>query len=542
MLGQMMDTPLTITSMMQHAQRMYPATEIVSVTHDHVRHRYTFGDAFGRIRQLANALKGLGLQSGEVVGTLAWNDFRHFELYYAVSCSGMVCHTINPRLFPQQIEYIINHAEDKWLFVDLLLLGLIQPLAHKLSGVKGVVVLSDAAHMPAGLPANWHCYESLLASQSDRFEWPQLDENTASSLCYTSGTTGNPKGVLYSHRSTVLHSMVQVSPDAMCLSRKDVVLPIVPMFHANAWGLPYAAVMVGAKMVFPGPKLGCGETLTDLINDERINYAAAVPTIWQLLAQYLQQSGRRIDPLKYVLVGGAACPLALMEVFESAWGVDVMTGWGMTEMSPVGTVNLTAKYKQEMSREQYTKLRVRAGSPLYCVEMKIVDDADRELPWNGEAFGALKVRGPWIAKAYFKGEGASAFDSDGWFDTGDVATITAEGVMQITDRSKDVIKSGGEWISSIDLENTACSHPAVAQAAVIGVPHPKWDERPLLIVVKKPGIEVTTQEILGFLDGKIAKWWLPDDCVFVDTLPMTATGKISKKDLRVQFANYKTGQ
>ena len=538
MLGLMMDSQLTITSMMQHADRMYPQSEIVSITHDHTRHRYTFREAFVRVRQLANALVALGLKPGDVVGTLAWNDFRHFELYYAISCAGMICHTLNPRLFPQQIEYIVNHAEDQWLFVDLTLLGIVKPLVDKLPGVKGVVVLTSAQHMPVGLPSNWHCYETLVETQSDRFDWPRLDENTASSICYTSGTTGNPKGVLYSHRSTVVHSMMQISPDAMCLSRRDVVLPIVPMFHANAWGVPYAAVMVGAKMVFPGPRLSDGATITDLINDERINYAAAVPTIWQLLLQYLKQSGRRIDPLKYVLVGGAACPLTVMEQFETDYGVDVMTGWGMTEMSPVGTVNLSARYKHLMTRDEYTRARVRAGSPLYGVEMKIVDEQDRELPWNGEAFGALKVRGPWIVQSYFKAD-APAVDADGWFDTGDVATITADGVMQITDRAKDVIKSGGEWISSIDLENTACSHPAVAQAAVIGIPHPKWDERPLLIVVKKPDAELAREEMLGFLDGKIAKWWMPDDCVFVDTLPMTSTGKISKKDLRIQFADHR---
>ena len=538
MNGLMMDVPATITSLMQFAENVHPNTEIVSVTADNPRHRYTFADAFRRTRKLANALQALGVARGERVGTLAWNDYRHFELYYAVSCAGMVCHTINPRLFAEQIEYIVNHAEDRVLFLDPMFIPLLEPLQSKLPGVKHYVVLTDEQHMPATELPGAISYEALIEPHSDSYDWPALEETAACALCYTSGTTGHPKGVLYNHRSTVLHTYASCLPDALGISRSDVILPIVPMFHVNAWGVPYGAVMAGAKLVFPGPKMGDGETLAALINEERVNLSAGVPTVWLALLNYLVESGKRVDSLKRIVVGGAACPLSIMEDFEEKFGVYTHAAWGMTEMSPVGTFNSRLD-RQALGEAEYAKLRVKAGRPIYGVEIKIVDDDNRPLPWDGVAFGALKVRGPWICSEYFKLESSEAHDQDGWFDTGDVATIDADGNMQITDRSKDVIKSGGEWISSIDLENTAVAHPAVAEAAVIGVYHPKWTERPLLLVVKKADAEVSREELLAWFDGKVASWWVPNDVVFVDSLPHTATGKLSKKDIRQQMADYR---
>jgi 3-(methylthio)propionyl---CoA ligase len=538
MNGLMMDVPLTITSIMHHADRVNGDSEIVSVTRDDPRHRYRYRDAFRRTRQLANAIAGWGLARGDRVATLAWNDYRHFETYYAAACSGYVCHTINPRLFPEQIVYIINHAEDRAVFVAPDFLPLVEAVADKCPGVEHWVVLTDEAHMPETSLEGAICYERLVHGHSDRFDWPELDEQQACALCYTSGTTGNPKGVLYSHRSTLLHAYATLMPDALGLSHNDAVLPIVPMFHVNAWGLPYAAPMVGAKIVFPGSKMGDGETLTALMNEEQVTRSAGVPTVWLNLLAYLRESGKTVESLQQVIVGGAACPLSIMEAFERH-GVETRVGWGMTEMSPLGSANASWDARAAYAPETFAKLRQKAGRPIFGVEMKIVDDDGKELPWDGEAYGSLKVRGPWICDRYFKLEGTDAHAETGWFETGDVATIDPEGYMAITDRTKDVIKSGGEWISSIDVENVAADHPKVAEAAVIGRYHPKWSERPLLIVVRAVGGEdLTAEEMLAWFEGRIARWWTPDAVEFVDELPHGATGKIQKVDLREHFKDY----
>jgi fatty-acyl-CoA synthase len=534
----MMDRPLLISAILRHAELQHPNREIVSITADHPRHRYTFREAFARSRKLANALLRLGLQRGDRVATLAWNDFRHFEIYYGVSCSGFVSHTINPRLFEEQIAYIVNHAEDRWLFLDPAFVPLIEKLQSRLSKLEGYVILTDDAHMPATTLPRARSYESLIASESDQFEWPEFDERTASSLCYTSGTTGDPKGVLYSHRSTLLHTYAAALPDAMGLAGSDVVLPVVPMFHVNAWALPYGCAMVGAKLVFPGPKMGDPETLQSLIESEQVTFAAGVPTVWQGLIAYLEKTGKSIDSLLRVLSGGSAVPLALMNQLRER-GVEVMQAWGMTEMSPIGTIRCLSPEAAQLPATERDALRAKQGRTVFGVELKITDDDNKELPRDGKAFGALKVRGPWIVSSYYKRDNDPAFGADGWFNTGDVATICPLGYLQITDRTKDVIKSGGEWISSIELENLAVAHPAVAQAAAIAIPHSKWQERPLLVVVLKAGASVTREELLEFYLGKVAKWWIPDDVVFVDKLPLTATGKLSKLQLRQQFTDYK---
>ncbi|MFT5693518.1 MAG: acyl-CoA synthetase (AMP-forming)/AMP-acid ligase II [Oceanicoccus sp.] len=538
MHGLMMNSSLTITSMMEYADKIHSSTEIVSVTSDNPRHRYTFSDAFKRVRKLANCLQKLGAKKEDCIATLAWNDYRHFEIYYAVSCSGMVCHTINPRLFPEQIEYIINHANDQFILLDVAFFPLIEQLKDKIPSVKGIIVMTDAANMPETTLDNVYCYETLLESESDEFSWPEIDELDASALCYTSGTTGHPKGVLYNHRSTVLHTFTACLNDVMGLAREDVVMPIVPMFHVNAWGLPYVSAVVGNKIVFPGAKMADGETLTALINEEGVTYSAGVPTVWLALLKYLETTGKTIDSLKSVIVGGAACPLSIMEEFEDSHGVYTHVAWGMTEMSPLGTFNPKLD-RAALGESEYARMRVKAGRCIFGVDLKIVDDDNNELPWDGKAFGALKVKGPWVCSHYFKLDESDVHDAEGWFDTGDVATIDPEGFMQITDRSKDVIKSGGEWISSIDLENTAVDHPSVIEAAVIGMPHEKWTERPLLLVIKKPDSDLTREEMLGFFKGKVASWWIPSDCLFVDELAHTATGKLSKKDLREQFKDYR---
>jgi acyl-CoA synthetase (AMP-forming)/AMP-acid ligase II len=537
MNGLMMETQLTITSIMEHADRINGKSEIVSVTGDNPCHRYTYKDAFQRVRKLANALQGVGFNQGDRIATLAWNDYRHFELYYAISCSGQVCHTINPRLFPEQIDFIINHAEDQWIFADPMFVPLLESLKDQLPTVRGYVIMTDQAHMPQTNLANAHCYETFIADQADTFNWPDLDENTASSMCYTSGTTGNPKGVLYSHRSTVLHSIVGSMPDLMRLSCNDVVMPIVPMFHVNAWGTAYNAPMTGAKLVFPGPKMADGETLTKLINTEKVNYSLGVPTVWLALVGYLNASGKTVETLSSVVCGGSACPLSLIKEMERH-GVMVHMGWGMTEMSPLGSYNRPMEWMADATEEEQDTYRVRAGRMVYGVEMRIVDEDHNELPWDGIASGLLLVKGPWVISGYYRLDEKPALDADGWFDTGDMASIDEYGYVTITDRVKDVIKSGGEWISSIDVENAAMGHSDVQEAAVIGVADPKWTERPLLIVIPVEGVTPDKDSILASLEGKIAKWWIPGDCVFVEEIPHTATGKISKKDLRDQFKDY----
>lgn len=540
MLGLMMDMPLTLTMIMRHGERNHGNQDIVSVTADAPRHRYTYRDCFRRARQLANALERLGAGPDARIGTLAWNDYRHLELYYAISCSGRVCHTINPRLFDEQIEYIVNHAEDTFVFTDPAFVPKLEQLATRLPGVRGYVVMTDAAHMPSTTLPNVHCYETLLAGEDDVYAWPALDEKTASGLCYTSGTTGHPKGVLYNHRTAVLMAYGAALPDACNLSALDGLLPIVPMFHVNAWGLPFAGILVGAKLVFPGPGLSNPELLTDLITEEGVTVSAGVPTVCLPLLAYARESRRSLQPLARIAIGGSACPLSMMEEFRDRHGVRVLHAWGMTEMSPLGTVNADTRASLHWEGEARVAQMLSQGRAIPGVELKIVDDDDRELPWDGVAVGALKVRGLWVSRDYYRLDGTGgAHDADGWFATGDVCSIDPHGFMRITDRAKDVIKSGGEWISSIDLENTAVGHPAVAEAAVIGVAHPKWQERPLLVVVRKPDASLTREDLLGWLDGKVAKWWIPDDVVFVHDLPHTATGKISKLELRKRLGDYR---
>jgi fatty-acyl-CoA synthase len=540
MKGLMMDTPLLISSIAQHAERFHGDREIVSVTADDPRHRYTFREAIGRARRLANVLERLGVKQGDRVASLAWNDYRHLEIYYGVSGSGYVCHTINPRLFPEQIVFIINHAEDRFVCVDAMFVPLLEAVADKIPNVEGFIVMTDEAHMPDTSLPNVMCYETLLASESPDFEWPELDERSASALCYTSGTTGNPKGVLYTHRATILHAYATLAVDVAGASSRDVVMPVVPFFHVNAWGIPYTALMAGAKLVLPGPKMGDGEALYELIDSEDVTKAFGVPTVWLALLQYTEKTGKRLEKLEQSLVGGAAVPRAMIETFRDKHGVELRQGWGMTETSPIGTVNTIKAGLEGLSKDEQLDLATKAGRGIFGCELRIVDDEGNELPWDGDAFGALQVRGPWVCSDYFKLDGGGgAHTDDGWFDTGDVATIDAQGYLAITDRTKDVIKSGGEWISSIELENTAMDHPAVAEAAVIGVAHPKWTERPVLVVVKAAGEEISRDEMLAYFDGKVATWWVPNDVVFVDELPHTATGKISKIELRKQLADYR---
>ena len=539
MHGLMMNSPLLISSLAEHAAKFHGDREIVSVTADNPRHRCTIRDAVGRSKQLANALDQLGLAQGDRIATIAWNDYRHLELYYGVSGAGYVCHTINPRLFPEQLIFIINHAEDRWIFTDVMFVPLLEKLLPQIRNVEGFVVMTDEAHMPETSLPNAICYETLIGSESSEYEWPELDERSASALCYTSGTTGDPKGVLYDHRSTVLHAYAAPAPDIMNLSSTDCVLPVVPLFHVNAWGIPYSCLMVGAKLVFPGPKMGDGAALFELMDAENVTMALGVPTVWLALLQYCASEGKRLDTLKYTLVGGAAVPRSMIEEFRDQHDVELRQGWGMTEMSPLGTCNSLKAGLESLSPDERLDLATKAGRGIFGCELRIVDDEGKELPWDGVAYGALQVRGPWICSDYFKLEGsAGTHTADGWFDTGDVATIDPQGYMAITDRTKDVIKSGGEWISSIELENAAMGHPAVAEAAVIGVAHPKWTERPLLVVVQAEGQQVEKAEVLGFLKGKVADWWIPNDAVFVDELPHTATGKVKKIELRKQFADY----
>jgi fatty-acyl-CoA synthase len=539
MNGLMMDTPLLISSIAEHVAKFHGEREIVSVTHDNPRHRYNWGEAISRVRQLANALDRLGIRRGDRLATIAWNDYRHLEIYYGVSGAGFICHTINPRLFPEQLVFVINHAEDRWIFVDPMFVPLLEKLADQIKGVEGFIVMTDAAHMPDTSLKNVHCYETLIGTESSDYEWPDLDERAASALCYTSGTTGDPKGVLYNHRSTILHAYAGVAPDVMCLRSRDSLLPVVPLFHVNAWGIPYSAAMVGAKLVMPGPKMGDGETLFTLLEEEGVTLALGVPTVWLALLQYTEQANKRLSTLERTVIGGAAVPRSMIEAFQEKHDVVVCQGWGMTEMSPLGTINTPKAGLESLTSDEKLDLATKAGRGIYGCELRIVDDDGNELPWDGDAYGPLQVRGPWICSDYYKLEGGGgSHTNDGWFDTGDVATIDPSGYMAITDRTKDVIKSGGEWISSIELENTVMGHPAVAEAAVIGVAHPKWTERPLLVAVLAKDQTADEAELLNFFEGKVASWWIPSDVVFVDELPHTATGKVKKIELRRQFADY----
>jgi fatty-acyl-CoA synthase len=537
-MGQMMDQPLLISTILDFAARHYGSSEIVSQRVEGDLHRYTFRDCHRRAKQLAQALRQLGVQMGERVATLAWNGYRHLEAYYAVSGSGAVLHTINPRLHPEQLAYICNHAEDQYLLFDACFLPLVQAIAPHCRTVKGWILLGDAGAMPAAASMpNLLCYEDLLAAQDGDYTWPVFDENAAATLCYTSGTTGNPKGALYSHRSTVLHAYASALPNVLNVSSRDAVMPVVPMFHVNAWGLPYSVPLSGAKMVFPGPALD-GKSVYELMEKEKVTFSAGVPTVWLGLINYCLQNNLKFSTFRRTVIGGSACPPAMMNTLIDDFGVEVIHGWGMTEMSPLGTTGgLLAKH-MDLPKQEQRKILQKQGHAIYGVDMKIVDELGEELPWDGVSAGNLLVKGPWIIASYFRHEGGDVLEN-GWFPTGDVATIDADGFMQITDRAKDVIKSGGEWIGTIDLENIAMSHPAVMQAACIGVFHPKWDERPLLVVVLRAGHELGREELLAHFDGKVAKWWLPDDVVFAQTLPVGGTGKIQKNKLREQYREYR---
>jgi len=537
MLGAMQDWPLLVWKLIDHAATNYPAVEIVTQTVEGPLHRTNWRELHGRAKRVAQALSWLGVRRGDRVATLAWNTHRHIECWYGIAGMGAVAHTINPRLFQDQIVYIANHAEDRVLFFDLTFLKLVEEVAPRLTTVEHFVVMTDRAHMPHS-SLNLLCYEDLVAQQDGDYAWANVDENAPAGLCYTSGTTGNPKGVLYSHRSNVLHTFAACQIDALGMSSRTVVLPVVPMFHANSWGIPYAAAAVGAKIVMGGPN-NDAPTLHRLILEEGVTLTAAVPTVWLAMLQHLESTGAGLGKLDRVVIGGSAAPRSMIAAFEETYKVTVAHAWGMTEMSPLGSVGMLCAAAAKRPWETQLDLKCKQGRTLFGVEMKITGDDGSEQPRDGKAFGNLKVRGPWTVGTYFKGDGGRVLDDDGWFDTGDVATLDPNGYMQITDRSKDVIKSGGEWISSIELENAAVGCPGVQEAAVIGLPHPKWDERPLLILIRKPGAAVTKEEVLAFLKDKIAKWWMPDDVVFVDAIPHTATGKIQKTALREQFRDYK---
>jgi 3-(methylthio)propionyl---CoA ligase len=545
MLGLMQNQPLLISSLIEFAERHHRDGEIVSRRVEGDLHRYTYKDLAVRSRQVANALDGMKIGFSDRVATLAWNGYRHMEVYFGVSGSGRVLHTLNPRLHPDQVVWIANHAEDQVLCFDASFLPIVQAVHARCTTIKHYVMLCDADKLPqdSGIP-NLISYEAWIGKQSSAYTWPVFDENSASSMCYTSGTTGNPKAALYSHRSTVLHAYAAALPDVMNLSARDSVLPVVPMFHVNAWGIPYSAALTGCKLVFPGPALD-GKSVYDLLESEKVTFAAGVPTVWQMLLGHMQANGLRFSTLKRTVIGGSACPPAMINAFNDVYGVDVLHAWGMTEMSPLGTLCTLKNKHLLLSKEEQMKIRLKQGRAIYGMDMKIIDEAGKELPHDGKAFGDLLVKGPWIVAEYFKQSEEPSPSSplvDGWFPTGDVATIDPDGYMQITDRSKDVIKSGGEWISSIDIENIAVAHPAVAMAACIGVYHPKWDERPIIAVVRKPGADVSREALIAYYEGKTAKWQIPDDVVFVDAIPLGATGKMLKTKLRETLKDYKLPQ
>ena len=536
MLGLMQDWPLLCHRIIDHAALNHGERQVISRSIEGPIHTTNYREIRTRALRVAQRLERDGVKMGDRVATLAWNSWRHLECWYGIMGIGAVYHTVNPRLFPDQIAWIVNHAEDRVMFVDLTFLPILEKLADKLKLIERYVVLTDAAHMPATPLRNAVAYEEWLAESDGDFAWKDFDENTAAGMCYTSGTTGNPKGVVYSHRSNVLHSLMAAQVDAMGVSSRDVIMPVVPMFHANCWGLALTSPMVGATLVMPGAKLD-GLSIYELLDTCRVSFTAAVPTVWLMLLQHLESNDLKLPHLRKVVIGGSACPRAMTQKFQEVYEVEVCHAWGMTEMSPLGTLGSLKPEYDCLSGEERLDIQMKQGHPPFAVEMKITDDDNRELPRDGKTFGRLKVRGPSVARAYFK-ESEGVLDADGFFDTGDVGTLDRHGYLNITDRSKDVIKSGGEWISSIELENFAVGHPKVAEAAVIGIRHPKWDERPLLVIVLKDGQAATKDELLSFLDGKVAKWWMPDDVAFVREIPHTATGKILKTALRLQFKDY----
>ncbi len=538
MFGRMMDAPLLISSQITFAERFHAQVEVVTRTVEGPIDRSTWGEVARRSKKLARALLRLGIRPGDRVATIAWNTRRHLELYFAVSGLGAILHTINPRLSPEQLAYVVDHAADDLLFFDTSFGKLAELLhARKTASLRGYVAMTGEAHRPACPIEGLLLHDALVEAEDDAgFEWPTFDERTASSLCYTSGTSGHPKGVVYSHRSTVLHSYAVTMADTLALSGADVTLPVVPMFHVNAWGVPYAAAIVGSKLVLPGPGLD-GRSLTELVMAEKVTSLLGVPTVWANLLAHLRAEGLKLETVKKVVIGGSACPPSMIEAFEKGHGARVIHAWGMTETSPVGTVNFASPRLEGRPWDEVLAAKLKQGRPMFGVDLRIVDDEGRELPRDGRTSGHLQVKGPWVASGYFAQEGSDTHH-DGWFVTGDIATLESDGTMQITDRSKDVIKSGGEWISSIELENSALSCPGVQTAAAFGLPHPKWGERPLLVVVRAPGSAVGKDDVLAFLGARMPKWWLPDAVEFVDALPLGPTGKVLKRTLRERFAGY----
>ena len=538
MLGLMQQWPLLCHKILDHAAIQHGERQVVSRSVEGPITRTTYGEIRQRALRVAQTLARDGFAEGDRIATLAWNTARHIEAWYGTMGIGAVYHTLNPRLFPDQIAWIMNHAEDKLLFVDLTFMPIVEKIAPGVPSLTRIIVLTDREHMPETALGNVVAYEDWIAGADGDFTWKKLDENAACGMCYTSGTTGDPKGVLYSHRSNVLHALIAVQPDAMGISSRDSILPVVPMFHANAWGLAHSAPMVGAKLVMPGARMD-GEAIYELLDTEKVTFTAAVPTVWLMLLQYLEETGKALPHLKRVVIGGSACPRAMTEKFQRNYDVEVVHAWGMTEMSPLGSLGTMKPEYASLEGDAKLDIQEKQGFAPFGVEMKVTDDENRPLPWDGKTFGRLKVRGPAVARGYYGGAGAEQFDRENWFDTGDVAHIDPHGYMEITDRAKDVIKSGGEWISTIALENLAVGHPGVAEAAAIGVAHPRWDERPLLIIVAKSGQSPSKDELIRYLEDKVAKWWLPDDVVFVDEIPHTATGKIQKTALREQFRDYR---
>lgn len=538
MLGLMQDWPLTVDKILDHAKNWHPHREVVTRSVEGPVVRTTYAEIHGRAKKVSKALLDWGIKPGDRVATLAWNTARHIEAWYGIMGIGAVCHTLNPRLFPEQLGYIINHAEDKIIFVDLTFIPLLEAVLPHCPSVERVVVMTDEYTMPATKLPQAECYEQIVAGAPGEVQWGGFDEQTACGLCYTSGTTGNPKGVLYSHRSNFIHTLLGMQSTVLGPSPKETILPVVPMFHANAWGIAFAAPASGAKLVMPGARMD-GEAIYDLLESEQVTFSAAVPTVWQGLLAHMREKGLKLSTVKRVLIGGSAVPESLIRAFNDEFGVEVLQGWGMTETSPIGTLSNLTPELAALPYDEGMKWRIKQGVPPLGVELKLKNYAGQEMPHDGHTYGRLMVRGPTISGAYFKGEGGEILDNEGFFDTGDVATVDEHGFMQITDRAKDVIKSGGEWISSIEIENIAVGHPKVELAAVIGAAHPKWDERPVLVLKLKPGESQDKQEHLDFLQGKIAKWWMPDDVVFVDDIPLGATGKIDKKVVRERLKDYR---